>query len=247
MASITALEGAVLADLSYNNLKKGETGTHLGVAYTVLDFYTDTITDLQMALLQSGNNYVVAFRGTSSVADAITDAGMGVATLMEGLEASFAIAGVTLAKWIADPKYNLSSSNTTIVGHSLGGALAQYFGATTGYETLTYNAYGVGAELNGGSYDNITNYVTISDPVSVLPMSSMVGKTYMLQDGDLLDQFGHGLANFTSEGSWVRGYTPIDDIHSIYAVDGFAFNAIDIAVELAGIAIEGRRYATIQY
>ncbi len=44
-----------------------------------------------------------------------------------GLAQQFTIAGETLANWIRD--YNLSSANTTIVGHSLGGALAQYFGA----------------------------------------------------------------------------------------------------------------------
>jgi hypothetical protein len=155
MASITELDGAKLANLVYGDLKKGETGTYLGVAYTVLEFYPDSDTDLQMALYQNTEtgNYVVAFRGTESLADLGTDIQMGISTLIGVLANQFTPAGETLANWIRD--FTLSSSNTTIVGHSLGGALAQYFGANTGFETLTYNAYGVGAELNGGSYDNI--------------------------------------------------------------------------------------------
>lgn len=245
MSKITELEGALIADQVYQFEGRIEEGDPLYGHYQMIKFITDPTTDLQMALYQNTvtGNYVIAFRGTESVSDWITDAGMGVATLMEGLEASFTTAGETLAQWIRD--YPLSSANTTIVGHSLGGALAQYFGANTGFETLTYNAYGIGVELNAGSYDNITNYITISDPVSKLPMSSMVGNTYMLQDGDLLDAFGHGISNFTSEESWVRGYTPIDDIHSIYAVDGLALSYADVAAELIDIAIEGRRYATI--
>lgn len=146
MASITELDGAKLADLVYNNLKKGETGTYLGVAYTVLEFYPDSTTDLQMALLQVGDRKVVAFRGTASASDWGTDIQMGISTLIGVLANQFTPAGVTLANWIRD--FSLSSSNTTIVGHSLGGALAQYFGANTGFETLTYNAYGIRVELN---------------------------------------------------------------------------------------------------
>ncbi|MDY0195978.1 MAG: hypothetical protein RBR33_07970 [Sulfurovaceae bacterium] len=115
MATITALDGAKIADAVYRfdpivgeyKLAKDINGDDIT--------FSDPTTDLQMALYQNTvtGNYVVAFRGTESVADWITDAGMGVATLMEGLEASFTIAGVTLANWIRD--YDLSSSNTLII------------------------------------------------------------------------------------------------------------------------------------
>jgi len=116
---ITPLEGAILANAVYGNddaefvepegyvLAKDTNGKYVT--------FSDQTTDLQMALYTNGTTYVVAFRGTASAADWITDAGMGVATLMEGLEASFTIAGVTLASWIRNPEYNLSSSNTLII------------------------------------------------------------------------------------------------------------------------------------
>jgi len=37
----TALDGAKIADLVYQSLTKGAKNTHLGLAYTVFDFYTD--------------------------------------------------------------------------------------------------------------------------------------------------------------------------------------------------------------
>ncbi|MDD4855045.1 MAG: Calx-beta domain-containing protein, partial [Sulfuricurvum sp.] len=122
-------------------------------------------------------------------------------------------------RWIN--QYGLSVSNTTIVGHSLGGALAQYFGATTGFKTLTYNAYGIGNEISGGS--NITNYITMYDPVSALPRSKMIGKTYMLQDETLIAALGHGISNFTSESNWVRGYSRVNSPHDIDVIySGYA-------------------------
>jgi len=158
MATITALDGAKIADAVYSfkqtvgvyTLAKDINGNYITLS--------DTTTDLQMALYQNTEtgNYVVAFRGTFSMADVGTDLGMFGAIFKAGLADQFTPAGVTLANWIRD--YTLSSSNTTIVGHSLGGALAQYFGATTGYETLTYNAYGMGHEVSGGSNTTIVGH-----------------------------------------------------------------------------------------
>ena len=115
---VTALQGALIADLIYDDLSPkidqiNGTRDDGGNRYTTLAFYSDRITDLQMALLKTedGRNIVV-FRGISSAADIITDAGMSVATLMEGLEPSFHIAGEILANWIRDK--GLNSSNTTM-------------------------------------------------------------------------------------------------------------------------------------
>ena len=65
--------------------------------------------------------------------------------------------------------------------------MAQYFGANTNFETLTYNAYGIGAEVNGGSHENIINYITVHDLIYVLPGSEMIGRTYILQNEPLLN------------------------------------------------------------
>ena len=198
MATITALDGAKIADAVYRF--DPDVGEYTLAKDTNGDFITfsDSTTDLQMALYTNGTTYVVAFRGTESASDWGTDIQMGISTIIGVLANQFTPADAKLSQWI--DKFGLSASNTTIVGHSLGGALAQYFGASTEFETLTYNAYGAGnidGVSSGGS--NITNYVTMGDPVSKLLNSSMIGTTYMLQNGDLLDMLGHGITNFTSE------------------------------------------------
>ena len=126
MATITALQGANIASAVYSDLEKGSI-TIDNTTYIVKEFYTDSTTDLQMALLQVGDRKIVAFRGTESASDWGTDIQMGISTLIGVLANQFTPASETLANWIRD--FSLSSSNTTIVGHTLGGALAQYFGA----------------------------------------------------------------------------------------------------------------------
>jgi|GEM_PF-3095118 len=161
MGTITAQQGAGLSDKVYNDLSsyvgtKKTVSDGFGGLYTVSAFYTDPSTDLQMALLQVGTTYVVAFRGTYSWTDAGTDLQMGVSTITSTLADQFISASTTFSMWEA--LYGLSTNNTTIVGHSLGGSLAQYFGAD-GFTTLTYNAYGVSNMSQvGGNSRNIPNY-----------------------------------------------------------------------------------------
>ncbi|MBL4729779.1 MAG: DUF2974 domain-containing protein, partial [Sulfurimonas sp.] len=169
-----------------------------------------------MALYKNSktDNYVVAFRGTSSLTDFLVDVEMGLTIYLDSyIGSQFIQAGVILSEWIND--FPLSSGNTTIVGHSLGGSLAQYFGANTGFETLAYNPYGVGEKFEGGSHTNISNYITMHDPVSSIIGSKMLGTTYMLQDESLFALAGHGIANFTSTDNWVRGYSIIDSPHDV--------------------------------
>lgn len=239
MATLTGLQGANFADAAYDLRDKLEGYTLIDfVRNPFINFDTGIFTGFQVALYKnSQGQYVIGFAGTDSILDSITDVSMGIHTLIAGVTSQFIQGGSVLSKWIND--YSLSTSNTTIVGHSLGGSLAQYFGATTGFETLTYNAYGIGNETSGGS--NITNYITMHDPVSILPGSKMIGTTYMLQDESLYDQLGHGISNFTSESSWVRGYSRVNSPHDIDVIDGIG----NSAYELALMAIEGRKFATI--
>ncbi len=144
MTITTQLQGAFIADLVYQNLKVGTSVKDVnGNSYTTLAFHSNTSTDLQMALLEDQNGQkIVAFRGTESLTDFFVDIHMGISVFLGGVAGQFIDAGVVLSQWIND--FSLSKNDTSIVGHSLGGALAQYFGSNTGFETLTYNAYGIG-------------------------------------------------------------------------------------------------------
>jgi hypothetical protein len=104
---------------------------------------------LQMLLLKSGNNYVIAYRGTAGLHDlVITDvAQMGLKLndndqFKESLEQT--------QKWIDIVKANNSNATFTLTGHSLGGALAQLNSYVYGFETYTINAFGFDAATAGG-------------------------------------------------------------------------------------------------
>lgn len=115
---------------------KGATLEANGTTYTVVDF-ADTATDMQALLLQSGGEYVIAFRGTAGLADVIVDAVIGVDNINK--QYSDAVSFVNEA--LALP--GVSESNLTLTGHSLGGILTQQVGATLGIKGYAYNPYGV--------------------------------------------------------------------------------------------------------
>jgi len=242
MEKITALDGAKIADGVYRFDRE------IGKYTLVGDPYNNPNIDLQLALYQSATGeYVIAVRGTEPTAygDWDTNIRMFTSTLADMLPSAF-IQALQFIEPLMET-YGLNSSNTSIVGHSMGGSIAQYLGSVKGFETLTYNAYGVGNMdmVPDASHENITNYITMHDFVSPLPGSQMVGTTYMLQDENLTSVLGHGISNFTSENSWVRGYSPVDDPRSIDVIDGIGSSGLDAAYELALRLSEGREFAMI--
>lgn len=84
-------------------------------------------------------------------------------------------------------KIKKNNKNTKIVftGHSLGGSIAQLFGNATGYETITFEAYGTGAFIpfiNKDNLDNIRNYGHIKDKIFTSNIDNQVGKIYILEN-----------------------------------------------------------------
>jgi hypothetical protein len=86
--------------------------------------------------------------------------------------------------FISDKKGN-PATDLSAVGDSLGASLVNLLGAeNSGLKVDGFNTYGVGNLVPVGSYNNITNHVLARDPVSVLPGSVMIGKTYMYNEPD---------------------------------------------------------------
>ena len=137
--------------------------------------------DLQMMLLKdkSTGEYVISYRGTAGFHDAvITDlAQMG---LKLDANDQFKESLVVTNYW--KELYGLNSSNTTLSGHSLGGALAQLNSYYYGFSAYTINAFGFDAATTGGipivldgylsnqeildnavkNTDNIYNYISVA-------------------------------------------------------------------------------------
>lgn len=109
--------------------------------YTIIDS-ADTVTDMQALLLknESTGQFVIAFRGTEATAgDIISDILNGVANYNPQVDAARAF----VQKALDNPEYNISTSNLTLTGHSLGGILSQQVGAALHIQGYAFNPYGV--------------------------------------------------------------------------------------------------------
>ena len=146
MGKITALDGAKIADAVYEF--DSQVGEYEIAKNNNVQVIYDSQTGLQLALYENSTtgDYVIAVRGTDEPlnGDIATNIRMYLSTISDMLPSTFLEATGVVESLIST--YGLSSANTTIVGHSMGGSIAQYLGSSSGFETLTYNAYGV----NGG-------------------------------------------------------------------------------------------------
>ena len=81
-------------------------------------------------------------------------------------------------------KNEYPNHNIILVGHSLGGSLAQITAAIHNLEAVTFNAFGVGhilKDLKNIHTNKIVNYCNQDDPITTMNKSLHVGKCYILQ------------------------------------------------------------------
>lgn len=121
----------------------------LNSSFTVMD-YASTNTDMQALLLKKNgkNEYVIAFRGTQEKFDIGVDAIIGLANYNPQFKDA-----KTFVQDIMTT-HNISASDLTLTGHSLGGILTQSVGAVLGIKGCAFNPYGTERLLtmppNGG-------------------------------------------------------------------------------------------------
>ena len=73
------------------------------------------------------------------------------------------------------------TATISVTGHSLGGALADYLGAETGFQTVTFNAPGIiGLVDTSVTSSNITNYVMANDIVGTYNYDQHIGNVKLL-------------------------------------------------------------------
>ena len=107
-----------------------------GTTYKVIA-HTDTTTDMQALLLESGGQYVIAFRGTASWVDVLVDGVIG----LDNINAQYDDAVAFVQQALDRPE--IDENNLILTGHSLGGILTQQVGATFHLEGYAFNPYGV--------------------------------------------------------------------------------------------------------
>ena len=119
--------------------------------------------------------YVLAFRGTQGTQDWIDDFDQG----LNGNNIQFAEARSYFEA--VENVMQACGTSLTIVGHSLGGALAQYAAATPGYNccAVTFNPAALLPNGTGGDSSQVHNYVNGDDILHdiVNPLLAQVEKT----------------------------------------------------------------------
>lgn len=140
---------------SYNKFTDDGTIYYLDKTYKVID-YTNTSSDMQALLLESGGQYVIAFRGTAGWADAVVDGIIGLDNINQQYNDAVAFVNEALDR----PEIN--ESNLILTGHSLGGILTQQVGATQGLTGYAFNPYGVDRLLSMKPNDSLDALLAVA-------------------------------------------------------------------------------------
>ncbi|MGD9971378.1 MAG: Calx-beta domain-containing protein [Sulfuricurvum sp.] len=135
--------------------------------YTVIDYDNNTGGHGMEAVLlrnDTTGQFVIAFRGTQEAEDYVYDVTTGLLNYNPQISDAMAF----VQKALDNPDYNISASNLTLTGHSLGGILTQSVGATLKIPGYTFNAW---ASSNLIDYSNY-----LLDPLGLIHrVASLLG------------------------------------------------------------------------
>ena len=234
---------AFLASNSYGlgqaNIGQSITGPN-GNRWVVVDASRETSTGYQGALLKNldTGKYELVSRGTEfdrePIKDGIADLQMGLGRLPDQITDARAFLKESQNKILRDG--GNSGSDLNLTGHSLGGSITQILGSENPQLRATaFNPYGTGNLIpEGGSYPNITNHVTSSDPVSIMPGSNMVGETLRYESPG-----GHGIAQFVNTSLATQSGVHVDiNMPPVQGVDSDPMGTGDGAAIMNAVRIE---------
>lgn len=137
---------------------------YLDDSYTVIDYDNNSSGHGMEAVLLQNNTtgkFVIAFRGTQEPEDYVYD----VTTGFLNYNPQIPDARAFVQKVLDNPDYNISTSNLTLTGHSLGGMLTQAIGSEMRIPGYAFNPYGM-ERLE--SIPGILSAFTLLGPVGVL-------------------------------------------------------------------------------
>jgi len=136
-------------------------------------FFDDKYAHFHAALYKRGNEYILAFRGTTSLRDVSTDINQNQGNITLGYIDAMVVAGKV--------SFAVGANNLTLVGHSLGGGEAAAASLLTQSRAITFNAAGLNPNTIAAGYTGvslkdaphyITNYYVKGELLKELPSST---------------------------------------------------------------------------
>jgi hypothetical protein len=180
---INAAKLVRICDFSYKDSREGETYLNYKVI-KVLNLEPKILNKNKNGFygvaLESNNEIIVAFRGTCTIQDWLTDINIGLLDNCSGQ--------IKEALKFFEKVYKMPANKDKtlfVTGHSLGGGLAEIIGAKYNVPTYTFNGLGMKSMLNNyqldknKEYSNIKNFISKIDLVgNLLPHVSQKDSSY---------------------------------------------------------------------
>lgn len=177
-------------------------GADAGNGWVKVDHRYDEKSNCKVVLYKKGSQYAVCFVGTDNK-EKRKDYGANLKMFFTGTSKQIEKAK-EFTKDLID-EYGLSYKDTVSIGHSEGGTEATHVGLHFGFQTYTYNAFGISKKYLNPEVDYsdwIINFRDRNDPVSKI--RGNIGSTYILREtqAEALTIFGtqkaHGIWNMPS-------------------------------------------------
>lgn len=177
-------------------------GTDAGNGWVKVDHKYDKASNCKVVLYKKGEQYAVCFVGTDNK-EKRKDWGANLKMALTGSSKQ-----IKLAKEFTKDlmkTHNLNYQNTVSIGHSEGGTEATHVGLEYGFQTFTYNAFGISKKYLDPDVDYsdwVFNFRDKNDPVSKLKKN--IGLTFILREtqAHARTPFGtksaHGIKNMPS-------------------------------------------------
>lgn len=165
-------------DVNNNKLPQG--AKLIGIAQKENGYYA--------AVIRDGNNIVIAIRGTEgellqskeNLKDSANDLSMWPFK-MKPPQTKNALETVDIVRDMIKNNPEYAGCKITVVGHSLGGSLAQIVAVIKGVKAVTFNAFGTKNLLKdepGLKNADVTNYCNPDDNITTFNAENHIGKCY---------------------------------------------------------------------
>ena len=176
----TIKEYSTICDKLYQDVEQGQNIEN----WTVSSTKKENISGFYSAILRKDDKYLIVYRGTNDLMDWVANTTIGFTIRSRQFRLAEEVYK-TLLKQCPD------KGKITLLGHSLGGGLAEFIGANYEIRTYTFNGIGIRHYLkpkisNQTDFSYINNYISVVDLVGNLLPHTTTKSYYVYQPENII-------------------------------------------------------------